>query len=165
MPLATPMQNALQDIKKARWVLLIASFTLLLSITSLRSTNAAQSSGQTDSLLSDAKTLFHESKFSEADRLVRQYLESHPNSADGHFLLGHILFREIQAEAILDRQLSLQAQGGMGGAMATSGPALPKDREEKAKGSLEEFTAGAKYRNPSAADLKIVAFDYIVLGD
>jgi Flp pilus assembly protein TadD len=128
-------------------------------------TSSPQSSGQTEALLSEAKTLFRESKFSEADRLVRQYLESHPNSADGHFLLGHILFREIQAEAILDRQLALQAQGGMGGAMATLGPSLPKDREEKAKASLEEFTAGAKYRNPSAADLKIVAFDYIVLGD
>ena len=54
----------------------------------------------------------------------------------------------------------------MASAMApTPEPALPKDREEKAKTSLEEFTTGAKYRNPSAADLKIVAFDYIVLGD
>ena len=49
--------------------------------------------------------------------------------------------------------------------MATPEPALPKDREEKAKASLDEFTAGAKYHNPSAADLKVVAFDYIVLGD
>jgi Flp pilus assembly protein TadD len=38
-------------------------------------------------------------------------------------------------------------------------------REEKAKASLAEFTAGAKYRKPSAADLKVVAFDYVVLGD
>ena len=131
----------------------------------MRAANSAQSSEQTDALLSDAKTFFRQSRFAEADRAARQYLESHPNSADGHFLLGHILFREIQAEAILDRQLALQAQGGMGGAMATPEPALPKDREEKARASLEEFTAGAKYRNPSAADLKIVAFDYIVLGD
>lgn len=131
----------------------------------MRAANLAQSSDQTDSLLSDANTLFRQAKLAEADRAVRQYLESHPNSADGHFLLGHILFREIQAEAILDRQLALQAQGGMGGAMATPESALPKDREQKASASLEEFTAGAKYRNPSAADLKIVTFDYIVLGD
>jgi tetratricopeptide (TPR) repeat protein len=51
------------------------------------------------------------------------------------------------------------------GMAATPDRPLPKDREEKAKASLDEFTAGAKYRNPSAADLKIVAFDYIVLGD
>lgn len=132
----------------------------------MRATSLAQSSDEAEALLADAKTLFRQSKFAEADRAVRQYLETHQNSADGHFLLGHILFREIQAEAILDRQLALQAQGGMGRGMATTpGPPLPKDREEKAKASLDEFTAGAKYRNPSAADLKIVAFDYIVLGD
>jgi Flp pilus assembly protein TadD len=156
---------ALQNTNKVLWAFLLAPAFLFLLVTSVWAASSPQSSGQTDSLLSEAKALFRESKFSEADRAVRQYLESHPNSADGHFLLGHTLFREIQAEAILDRQLSLQAQGGMGGAMAASGPALPKDREEKAKASLEEFTAGAKYRNPSAADLKIVAFDYIVLGD
>ena len=158
-------RNALDNTNKVLWAFLLAPPLLFLLITSVRAASSPQSSGQTDALLSEAKTLFRESKFSEADRLVRQYLESHPNSADGHFLLGHVLFHEIQAEAILDRQLALQAQGGMGGAMAAPGPSLPKDREEKAKASLEEFTAGAKYRNPSAADLKTVAFDYIVLGD
>jgi len=158
-------RNALYNRNKVLWAFLLAPPFLFLLITSVWAASPPQSSGQTDALLSDAKTLLRESKFSEAERLVREYLKSHPNSADGHFLLGHVLFREIQAEAILDRQLALQAQGGMGGAMATPGPYLPKDREEKAKASLEEFTAGAKYRNPSAADLKIVAFDYIVLGD
>ena len=146
-------------------LLLLLILCLHLFMDSARATNVAQSSGQTDSLLSEAKTSFRESRFAEADRAVREFLRTHPNSADGHFLLGHILFREIQAEAILDRQLALQTQGGMGGAMAIPEPALPKDREEKARASLEEFTAGAKYRDPSAADLKIVAFDYIVLGD
>ena len=164
-PLAS-MQNAFQNVKKTVWVLLFALLCFLLPTGLLQAASLAQSSDQADSLLLDAKNLFEQSKFSEADRAVRQYLKSQPNSADGHFLLGHILFREIQAEAILDRQLALQAQGGMGGRMATTPePALPKDREEKAKASLEEFTAGAKFRNPSAADLKIVAFDYIVLGD
>ena len=164
MPLATLMQNSLQ-LRKAFRLVLLTPLCFLLFI-SLRAASEAQSSDQTDSLLSDAKTFFRQTKFTEADRAVRQYLETHPSSADGHFLLGHILFREIQAEAILDRQLALQSQGGMGGGVTTTPePALPKDREEKAKASLEEFTAGAKYRNPSAADLKIVAFDYIVLGD
>lgn len=157
------MQTSLR-LKKAFRLVLLVSLCFLLFIP-LRAASAAQSSDQTDSLLSDAKTLFRQTKFTEADRVVRQYLETHPNSADGHFLLGHILFREIQAEAVLDRQLAFQAQGGMDGSVATPEPALPKDREEKAKASLEEFTAGAKYRNPSAADLKVVAFDYIVLGD
>jgi tetratricopeptide (TPR) repeat protein len=38
-------------------------------------------------------------------------------------------------------------------------------REKKAKPSLAEFTAGAKYRRPDAGDLKIVASDYVLLGD
>lgn len=165
MLFATRKRNASRNMKKSPWVHFFASLCLLLPTGLMRAANLAQSSDQTDSLLSDANTLFRQAKLAEADRAVRQYLESHPNSADGHFLLGHILFREIQAEAILDRQLALQAQGGMGGAMATPESALPKDREQKASASLEEFTAGAKYRNPSAADLKIVTFDYIVLGD
>jgi Flp pilus assembly protein TadD len=155
--------------KKTFCALLFATICSFLPLTSMRAACLAQSSDQTGSLLAEAKTLFQQSKFAEADRAVRQYLENHPNSADAHFLLGHTLFREIQAEAILDRQLALQAQGPMVGAKAptpnSSEISLPKDREEKAKASLEEFTAGAKYRNPSAADLKIVAFDYIVLGD
>src|SRR5256886_16087693 len=40
-----------------------------------------------------------------------------------------------------------------------------KDRDEKAKASLAESTAGAKYSAPIAADLKVVAFDYVLLGD
>ena len=38
-------------------------------------------------------------------------------------------------------------------------------REQKAKESLAEFTAGAKYRRPVAGELKVVASDYILLGD
>ena len=166
MAFTTLMQSTLRIAKRTFWALLLALLCSLLSLTSVRAASPAQSSDQTEALLADAKNFFRQSKFMEADRAVRQYLESHPNSADGHFLLGHILFREIQAEAILDRQLALQAQGGMGGGMVqTPEPPLPKDREEKAKASLEEFTSGAKYRKPSADDLKIVAFDYIVLGD
>src|SRR6185437_3965900 len=38
-------------------------------------------------------------------------------------------------------------------------------REQKARESLAEFTAGAKYRRPNAEELKIVASDYVLLGD
>jgi tetratricopeptide (TPR) repeat protein len=38
-------------------------------------------------------------------------------------------------------------------------------REQKARESLEEFTAGAKFRRPNAEDLKVVASDYVLLGD
>jgi len=38
-------------------------------------------------------------------------------------------------------------------------------REQKARESLAEFTAGAKFRRPNANELKIVGSDYVLLGD
>src|SRR5258708_14432168 len=38
-------------------------------------------------------------------------------------------------------------------------------RDQKSKESLEEFTAGAKIRRPRPDELKIVAGDYVMLGD
>jgi Flp pilus assembly protein TadD len=38
-------------------------------------------------------------------------------------------------------------------------------REKKATESLAEFTAGAKYKQPTVDDLKVVASDYVMLGD
>ncbi|HEY6407775.1 MAG TPA: tetratricopeptide repeat protein, partial [Ktedonobacteraceae bacterium] len=38
-------------------------------------------------------------------------------------------------------------------------------REERPKDSLAEFTEGAKFQRPQMSDLKIVAADYVVLGD
>ena len=38
-------------------------------------------------------------------------------------------------------------------------------RDQKAKESLAEFTSGAKFRRPRADELKVVASDYVILGD
>lgn len=38
-------------------------------------------------------------------------------------------------------------------------------RQQKAKDSLAEFTAGAKFRRPRADELKVVASDYVILAD
>lgn len=38
-------------------------------------------------------------------------------------------------------------------------------KQVKAKDSLAEYSAGAKYRNPSAYDLKVVALNYVLLND
>jgi Flp pilus assembly protein TadD len=129
-----------------------------------------QSSIQSEGLLSDAKALFQQAKFGEADRTVRQYLKDHPNSADGRFLLGHILFREIQAQAKeFETQFPSQTHGPMASGRAmgatSSEVSISKTAQEMAKASLAEFTAGAKFHDPSAADLKIVALDYILLAD
>jgi len=107
--------------------------------------------------LAEAKSLLRQGRVNEADGAVRQFLAARPDSAEGHFLLGHILFREIQADATAETQLEdvkvLQAN-------PKSGNFIP----EKARASLAEFTAGAKYHEPSAADLKVVALDYVLLG-
>ena len=85
---------------------------------------------QLDPVLVNAKSLFEKGSIAEAERLTRSYLEGHPASADGHFLLGLILFKEV-----------------------------------KAKDSLAEYTAAAKYRDPSAYDLEVVGLNYVLLND
>ena len=128
-----------------------------LPIQAVKATDA-QSSVQPDAPLVEATSLLQKGMVFEADRAVRQYLQTHPDSADGHFLLGHILFREIQSEARLETQLEGVQVLGAGASPAKHG-------EENARASLAEFTAGAKFHDPSAADLKVVAFDYVLLGD
>ena len=66
-----------------------------------------------------------------------------------------------QSESILRRHLAANPESA--DAHFLLGYAL--FREQKAKESLEEFTAGAKYRRPKADELKVVAADYVMLGD
>lgn len=124
--------------------------------------NAAQAgtSDQPDTSLSEAKSLLNSGKISEADRAVREYLEKHANSGDGHFLRGYILFREIQAQAGTNENAQHENYQEPGLAAPDSA-----SREAAARASLAEFTEGAKYHDPSAFDLKIVALDYVLLGD
>jgi Flp pilus assembly protein TadD len=125
--------------------------------------HSAQAAGATatplDPPLAEAKSLLDAGKVADADRVVRQYLETHAHSADAHFLRGYILFREIQAHALTsDSTLESYHEPGT--------PIPDADfQSAAAKASLAEFTEGAKYRAPSAFDLKIVALDYGLLGD
>ncbi len=80
--------------------------------------------------LAEARALLGLGKLSDADRLLRQFLKTRPASAEAHFLLGYVLFKEQDATS-----------------------------------SLAEYTEGAKYRTPTAADLEAVAGDYVLLKD
>jgi tetratricopeptide (TPR) repeat protein len=113
-----------------------------------------------DAQLGEAKSLLAQGKAADADRVVREYIATHPNSADAHFLRGYILFRQIQAP-------SGTTDTGQHELYKEQGTPIPGAgfEEVAAKDSLGEFTEGAKYRKPSAFDLKIVALDYVVLGD
>ena len=78
----------------------------------------------------EARSLVAAGKLSEAETVLRGYLKGNPASADAHYLLGDVLFRQ-----------------------------------QKARESLAEFTAGAKFRHPGTSELRIVASDYVLLGD
>jgi Flp pilus assembly protein TadD len=127
---------------------------LILSVTSwaaqqpIKTLQHASAPHALDPALAAADALLQQGQPSRAEPLLRSYLANHTDSADAHFLLGTALFRQIQEGAtIAPRRSSLSLT------------------EPKAKASLAEFTEGAKYRPPSAADLKIVALDYVLLRD
>jgi Flp pilus assembly protein TadD len=114
------------------------------------STAQAPETGETTSRpaeLAHAKSLLDVGQFAEAENHVRLFLRAHPTSADGHFLLGYALFREIHGTAVQQGHANL------------------KFEEQNAKASLAEYTEGAKYHSPGAFDLKIVALDYVLLRD
>lgn len=115
-----------------------------------------------DPALAPARSFLHEGKLSDAESATRDYLRAHADSADAHFLLGFILFREVQAKW-------LDAGKGQSESLLYSGAdasgSVAQFRDAKTKESLAEFTAGARYHVPSAFDLKIVALDYILLKD
>jgi tetratricopeptide (TPR) repeat protein len=54
-----------------------------------------------DPLLAQAQSLVETGKLADAEHIAREYVSSHPNSADGHYLLGYILFREANAKSSL----------------------------------------------------------------
>lgn len=110
-----------------------------------------------ESQLVEARNLLAAGRFQEAENAVRRYLSEHKTSAHAHFLLGLILFRQIQTEAA-------DARASSDGGRSPTDLGSRKLREENAKASLAEYTEGAKYARPSAADLKIVALNYVLLG-
>jgi tetratricopeptide (TPR) repeat protein len=66
-----------------------------------------------------------------------------------------------EAESAVRGYLQLHAQSGEGHFLL--GYVLFK--QQNATASLAEYTEGAKYRKPSAADLEVVASDYVLLKD
>ena len=54
-----------------------------------------------DSPLAEARSLLQSGKLDEAERVTRRYLEIHRSSADGHYLLGYILFKKQDPKSSL----------------------------------------------------------------
>ena len=125
---------------------------------SLTGSKRASPADSANPALVEAKSLLGQGRVNDAEHAVRQFLAAQPESAEGHFLLGHILFREIRVDAAAGAQLDgvtvIQTNSEEGALI-----------RKRARASLAEFTEGAKYHAPGAADLKIVALDYVLLED
>ncbi len=141
-------------------------FEWLLSASLLVHGSGFGQSGQTSvspgsgigALLQQAHTLLEANQPVKAETYVRQALQQEPTSAEAHFLLGYTLFREIQKQ---DNGAATSSAFSADEISSTSKTA----RDGRARASLGEYSAGAKYRVPNAFDLKIVALDYILLED
>ena len=140
------------------WILIGGALARAQGVPSVQQ-NAEQTSQNVESApqaapqLEQAKSLA-QSDPAQAETMVRQFLQAHKDSAEAHFLLGYILFREIQTQA-----------GAKDAMRYDVGASLAHFRDAHARESLAEFTEGAKYAKPSAFDLKIVALDYVLLDD
>lgn len=111
-----------------------------------------------DLKLAKAQSLIEKGQLNEAEVVVREDLTTAPDSPAAHFLLGYILYREIQTQA-------KRIDPNPDAIYAAPAKSLLELSKKNAKASLAEFTAGARYRRPSAFDLKIVALDYVLLDD
>src|SRR5215469_11420191 len=60
-----------------------------------------QLAGQADPALVQAQSLIDAGKLGDAESAVRQFLRIHTSSADAHYLLGYVLFREGNRKASL----------------------------------------------------------------
>ena len=80
--------------------------------------------------LAEARSLLAAGKLADSESVLRRFVQAHPSSAEAHFMLGYVLFRD-----------------------------------KKATESLAEFTAGAALQHPHADQLRVVASDYVMLGD
>ncbi len=108
--------------------------------------------------LAKVRELIEKAKFDAAENEVRQYIARHPQSPDGHFLLGLICFRQVQSQA---RSSGTYLAPGELPSTAIDVSA----RDARVRASLAAFTEGGKFGRPSAFDLKIVSLDYILLAD
>ena len=113
-----------------------------------------------DPALAPARLLLQQGKLSEAEGATRNFLLAHGDSAGAHFLLGFILFREIGAQWL---ETGKTQEGNLPHNTGNATGSLAEFRDAKARESLAEFTAGARYHPARAFDLKIIAFDYLLL--
>jgi tetratricopeptide (TPR) repeat protein len=70
-------------------------------VESQRYANLTGGHSSPDDPLSEARSLIKLNKFSDGEEVIRRYLEMHKSSADAHYLLAYILFKEQKAKESL----------------------------------------------------------------
>jgi len=146
--------------------LIFPNLILLLAVSSfeknVQSSAASQSANapvaEINVELAKARELLDQSRWNEAEDLLRKYTAQQPRNSDGHFLLGLTLFRRVQSMARSSGPFLAP------GEVPSTAIDLGK-RDAMIRDSLAAFTEGAKYGKPSADDLKIVSLDFVLLGD
>lgn len=135
-----------------------AALVFLLTLSAVFASAQIPTLNPEDHVLDQAKSVLDQGNAASAEHIVRQYIADHPESAEAHFLLGLILFREVQLGASAQEVAPGQQFNALNSQLA-------QQTKEKAEASLAEYTAGARFHKPSAADLKVVALDYVLLAD
>src|SRR5882672_2623347 len=120
--------------------------------------NASAEKLPSDPELAKVRELVEKAELDAAEGAARQYIVRHPQSPEGHFLLGFIYFRQVQSQA---RSSGMYLAPGELPSTAVDA----STREAKVRASLAAFTEGGKWGRPSAFDLKIVSLDYVLLAD
>jgi tetratricopeptide (TPR) repeat protein len=111
-----------------------------------------------------ATALFQQKRFAEAAAAFENLEKSKPGETDALLYAGKSfvgLERFADAAGAFSEYLSSHPQSDEAAYLL----AYVKFRENKAAESLNLFTAAAKIKPPRADDLKIVALDYVLLGD
>jgi len=114
-----------------------------------------------DAALAEAKSLLKKGLVTQAEQVTRQFLLQHADSAEGHYLLGYVLFDEVREKYVGEEE----KEGENFRYKDTVSGSLGEMRDAKARESLVELSAGARFGSPSAFDLKIVALNYLLLKD
>jgi tetratricopeptide (TPR) repeat protein len=125
--------------------------------------SASNAFSQTNSF-DNAMTLFQQKRFAEAAPAFESLEKSSPGQTDALLFAGKSFVgmeRFAEAAAAFSEYLSSHPQSDEAAYLL----AYVKFRENKAAESLNLFTAAAKIKPPHADDLKIVALDYVLLGD
>ena len=78
-----------------------------------QTTDAKDAGAKAAGKLDRARQLLNTSNWENAEPLVKAYLDMHPDSADGHALMGLILYRERQPRASMAQYLRASQSGDL----------------------------------------------------